>query len=69
MLACFCRFLCHFFTGAVYFGQWAPKQTFWGIIAYSAGYNGGYMAVEAAMSAVVCMLPPVQKMIARLEKV
>ena len=69
VLACFCRFLCHFFTGAVYFGQWAPKQTFWGIIAYSASYNGGYMAVEAAMSAVVCMLPPVQKMIARLEKV
>lgn len=67
VLACFGRFLCHFFTGAVFFGEWAPIQSFWGVCAYSAGYNGGYLAAEAALTATVCALPPVRRMIAKLE--
>ncbi|MDD7445651.1 MAG: energy-coupled thiamine transporter ThiT [Clostridiales bacterium] len=67
VLACFGRFLCHFFTGVVYFGEYAPTQTFWGIIGYSAGYNGGYMGFEAVLSAIVSALPPIKKMIAKIE--
>lgn len=67
LLACFGRFLCHLFTGMVFFGSYAPTAGFWGVFTYSAIYNGGYMAVEAALSAIVTALPPVQTMIKRLQ--
>lgn len=69
VLACFGRFLCHLFTGIVFFGSYAPTQGFFNVLIYSAGYNGGYMAVETALSAIVAALPPVQKMVERLKTV
>lgn len=68
VLACFGRFLCHLFTGMVFFGEYAPAADFVSIFLYSAGYNGGYMAVEAVITVVIASLPPVQSMIRRLEK-
>lgn len=68
VLACFARFLCHFITGMVFFGMYAPALDFWSVFIYSAAYNGGYMGVEAATTAFVTALPPIQAMIKRLEK-
>ena len=67
VLACLGRFVCHLFTGMVFFGSYAPAADFWSIFVYSAVYNGGYMGVEAVLSAVVAALPPVQNMIKRLQ--
>lgn len=67
LVACFGRFLCHLFTGMVFFGSYAPAADFWSIFVYSAVYNGGYMGVEALLSAVVAALPPVRTMLGRLK--
>lgn len=69
VLACFGRFLCHLFTGAVFFGEYAPTQTLIGILTYSIVYNGGYMLAETVLSAVVSALAPVRSMIRRLARV
>lgn len=44
------RFICHFVSGVTIWGEYADGwKSVW---AYSASYNGGYMAVEAAISVV-----------------
>lgn len=68
VLACLGRFVCHLFTGMVFFGSYAPAQDFWSIFVYSAVYNGGYMGVEALLSAAVSALPPVRQMLQRLRQ-
>lgn len=46
----FLRFICHFVSGVTI---WADYADGWkGVWAYSASYNGSYMAVEAAISVV-----------------
>lgn len=45
------RFLAHFFSGVVFFAQYAPKgQSVW---LYSALYNAGYLVPEAIITATV----------------
>lgn len=42
------RFICHFVSGVTIWGEYADGwKSVWG---YSAGYNGSYMAAEAAIS-------------------
>lgn len=44
LTACICRFLCHFLSGALLFGAYAPQgQT---IFYYSLTYNASYMLPE-----------------------
>ncbi len=69
VLACFGRFVCHLFTGMVFFGEYAPASDFLSVFIYSAGYNGGYMGVETVLSAAVSALPPVQSMMRRIAKI
>lgn len=66
VLGCFGRFLCHFFTGAVFFGEYAATQTFIGICTYSLVYNGGYMGAEAILSGLISSLPSVRNMLKRV---
>ncbi|MCC8073811.1 MAG: energy-coupled thiamine transporter ThiT [Clostridiales bacterium] len=48
------RFVCHFVSGVTIWGEYADGwQSVW---AYSAGYNGSYMAAEAAISVVGVVL-------------
>ncbi|MDD6619525.1 MAG: energy-coupled thiamine transporter ThiT [Eubacteriales bacterium] len=48
------RFLCHFISGVTIWGEYADGwKSVW---AYSAGYNGSYMAAEAAISVVGVVL-------------
>lgn len=65
LLACLGRYLCHLFTGIVFFGS-VTTSGFWSTFAYSAVYNGGYMGVEAVMTTVVSALPPFQRMVKRI---
>lgn len=48
------RFICHFISGVTIWGEYADGwQSVW---IYSLGYNGSYMAAEAALSIVGVML-------------
>lgn len=67
VLACLGRFAAHAVSGFIFFTDFTQVSFFVGLWA-SVLYNGGYMAVEALMSAVVVALPPVQAMLARLKK-
>lgn len=56
ILVCFIRFLCHYITGAIVWGEWMP-ETFFGLKmtspwVYSALYNGGYMLPETLVTLV-----------------
>ena len=64
-LVCVLRFLCHYLTGVVIWGQWAPDGM--GKYLYSLLYNGEYMLPELAITLVlaICLLesPEIQKII------
>ncbi|MGN1328960.1 MAG: energy-coupled thiamine transporter ThiT [Eubacterium sp.] len=48
------RFICHFISGVTIWGEYADGwKSVW---AYSAGYNGSYMAAEAVISVVGVVL-------------
>ena len=68
VLACFSRFVCHFLTGVIYFSEYAPAADMASVLIYSIGYNGLYMAIEAAVSAVLVCLPQVQGMLRSIAK-
>lgn len=67
LVASFGRFLAHTVSGLIFFTDFT-SVSLWGGIWASALYNGGYMAVEAAITAVVVALPPVRSMVARLSR-
>ncbi len=48
------RFLCHYVTGVVIWGQWAPDGM--GKYLYSLLYNGGYMLPELGITLVLSFL-------------
>ena len=50
----FFRFLCHYVTGVVIWGQWAPDGM--GKYLYSLLYNGGYMLPELGITLVLAFL-------------
>jgi thiamine transporter len=45
------RFICHFISGVVFFGQYAWQG--WNVIAYSAAYNATYLVPEFIVSAII----------------
>ena len=47
----FLRFVCHYITGVVIWGQWAPEGM--GKYLYSLLYNGGYMLGEFVLTLAV----------------
>ncbi len=51
MVALAGRFVCHFVSGVVFFGMYAPEGM--SPVLYSAVYNGGYIFVEIIISAVL----------------
>jgi len=48
------RFVCHFISGVVFFGMYAPEGM--SPVIYSAAYNGGYMLPELIISAILIYL-------------
>lgn len=50
----FARFMCHFVTGVVIWGQWAPEGM--GKFVYSLLYNGQYMLPELIITVAVAAL-------------
>lgn len=51
------RFICHFISGVVFFGQWAPEG--WNSVVYSIWYNFSYVGVEGILTAILVAVPVV----------
>ena len=60
----FIRFICHFITGIVIWGQWAPEGM--GKFVYSLVYNGQYMLPELIITVAVAALMLSSQQIERL---
>jgi len=60
----FCRFLCAFIAGVVFFGSYAPEGQ--SVFVYSAVYNGFYLIPEAIICVVLAMVPQVRKLARQL---
>jgi thiamine transporter len=54
VVAVLSRFLCHFVSGVVFFGEYAPPEL--GPVVYSIVYNGSYMLPELVISVAVIYL-------------
>jgi thiamine transporter len=48
------RFVCHFASGVIFFGQYAWAG--WNVLAYSAAYNATYLVPEFIISAAVIFI-------------
>ncbi|MBQ7352864.1 MAG: energy-coupled thiamine transporter ThiT [Clostridia bacterium] len=63
----FARFICHFITGVVIWGQWAPEGM--GKFVYSLAYNGQYMLPEliitVAISALMLSSSQIEKLLTK----
>jgi len=60
ILAMFVRFACHFISGVVFFGSYAPEGT--SVYLYSLLYNGSYMGVETIITFIVIALLPIKRL-------
>ena len=60
VVACAFRFVMHFLSGYVFFGDYAPEGQ--APAVYSLLYNGSYMLPDTIICVVVAMLPPVKRM-------
>ncbi len=60
ILAMLARFSCHFISGVVFFGSYAPKGT--SVYLYSLLYNGSYMSVETIITCVIIGLLPIKRL-------
>ena len=58
------RFICHFITGVVIWGQWAPEGM--GKYLYSLAYNGGFLSFDFIICIIVAVLMLRNKEIRRL---
>lgn len=48
------RFICHFISGVIFFGQYAWEG--WNVYAYSATYNATYLVPEFVVSAIIVFI-------------
>ena len=60
------RFVFAFLSGVIFFGYYAPEG--WGVMAYSAVYNGTYIFVEAAITIVLLAVPAVRHGLAQVKR-
>ena len=64
IVACFLRFLSHFLSGIIFWGDYAAEgQPVW---LYSLIYNGSYMLPETIICIVIVLIPAMRKVIDRL---
>lgn len=66
LLGVFCRYICAVLSGIIFFGAYAPEG--FNAFTWSIYYNMTYLAVEAALTVVVLLIPAVKKAFARIKK-
>ncbi len=55
-------------SGVIFFGTYAADAGFSSPVLYSLAYNGIYLGVEAALTIVVILIPPVKKALIRIKQ-
>jgi len=65
LLAVFGRFIFSVLSGVVFFADYAPEGM--SPLAYSAAYNGSYLAAESAITVIVLLIPVVHDAIYRVK--
>ena len=60
IIAMLARFTCHFISGVVFFGSYAPKGT--SVYLYSLLYNGSYMGLETIITCVIIGILPIKRL-------
>lgn len=66
LLAVIGRYFFSFISGWVFFGEYASYYGFSSGVIYSLAYNGAYIGLEAAITIVILLIPPVRKGISRI---
>lgn len=59
------RFICHFLSGVVFFGAWAPEG--FNAITWSAVYNGTFLGTEGLLTIILLLLPAMRNAIERVK--
>lgn len=59
------RYLFTSLSGYIFFSEYAWEG--WSPLLYTLAYNGAYIFSEAAITLLICMLPPVKKAINRIK--
>lgn len=59
------RFVFSVLSGVIFFGAYAPEE-FPNPLVYSAAYNGAYLGVEALITVIVILIPPVANALKRV---
>lgn len=60
VVAVFARFICHFISGVVFFGSFAPKGM--STYLYSLTINGPFMAIEGGICIVIIAVLPIKQL-------
>lgn len=60
LIALACRFICHFISGVVFFGSFAPKGM--SPVVYSLMVNGIFIGVEGAICIAIMLVLPVKQL-------
>lgn len=66
LLGAFARFICHFVSGVVFFAAYTPEG--FSPVAYSAAYNIAYIGIEVFLTAIVLMIPAMDKAMKTIKK-
>lgn len=66
VIALFGRFICHFISGVIFFGSFAPKGM--SPLVYSLMMNGIFMGVEGAICVVIISALPVKQLYGIINK-
>ncbi|MBQ7679615.1 MAG: energy-coupled thiamine transporter ThiT [Butyrivibrio sp.] len=59
------RFFFAFLSGLIFFAEYAPEG--WNPALYSAAYNGAYIGLEAVLTVIVLLIPPVHNALNRVK--
>lgn len=60
------RFICHFISGVVFFGSFAPKGQ--SPYVYSLLYNGSYLSIDTAICLVILFFIPIKQLYTIIKK-
>ncbi|MBQ6401721.1 MAG: energy-coupled thiamine transporter ThiT [Firmicutes bacterium] len=61
----FCRYICNFLSGAIFFGAYAPEG--FNAVTWSLWYNATYLGVEMIITVILLSLPPVRNLFEHLK--
>lgn len=67
VVGCFGRYVCSFFSGAIFFGSYAWEG--WGAFSYSAVYNMMYIGPEIILTLLVLSIPQVRMALDQVRKI